>query len=466
MSNAETQPVVPVAPMWISFLCFLGPQLLSNVLQALSGTINNVYLGQLIGVHALAATTAFFPIQFFFVSFVIGVCGGASVVVGQAFAAGDFDRVKAILGTILTATIVTGLLVAIFGTLFAREMLVAIGTPPNIMADALIYARIMLVALPFLFVVLALTSMLSGLGDTAAPAVALAISTALGLVVTPALIQGWVGLPPQGVASGAYATIFSFFVALTLLAFYLRLRNNLWAPDAKLLKSMRIDWRILGQVLRIGAPTGVQLVIVSLAEVAVISFVNRFGSDATAAYGAVNQIASYVQFPTVSIALTASIFAAQAIGGGHTDRLGSIVRTGIQLNLILTGALVVLAYLFSRTLLSFFIIRPSVVDLAESLLQITLWSYVILGIAAVVAGVMRASGTVLVPTMIAILAIVCVEVPAAWWLSDRIGINGIWYAYPIAFVTMLVLQAAYFRFFWAHKMIAPLHKPMFVDRPR
>jgi Na+-driven multidrug efflux pump len=64
---------------------------------------------------------------------------------------------------------------------------------------------------------------------------------------------------------------------------------------------------------------------VSLSEIAVLSFVNRFGSTALAAYGAVNQVASYVQFPAVSIGIAASIFGAQSIGAGRigahrTDR--------------------------------------------------------------------------------------------------------------------------------------------------
>jgi Na+-driven multidrug efflux pump len=109
----------------------------------------------------------------------------------------------------------------------------------------------------------------------------------------------------------------------------------------------------------------------------VISFVNRFSSDATAAYGAVNQIPSYVQLPTASIALAASIFTAQTIGGGHSDRFGSVVRTGLLLNLVLSGALVLLGYIFSRAILSIFIVKPVVIELAEGLFQITLWSYVV-----------------------------------------------------------------------------------------
>ena len=49
-------------PLWKAFLAFLGPMMLSNILQALSGTISNIYLGHMLGVGALAAVSAFFPI--------------------------------------------------------------------------------------------------------------------------------------------------------------------------------------------------------------------------------------------------------------------------------------------------------------------------------------------------------------------------------------------------------------------
>ena len=196
--------------------------------------------------------------------------------------------------------------------------------------------------------------------------------------------------------------------------------------------------------------------LLALAEIAVLSFVNAFGSDATAAYGTVNQIVSYVQFPAISIAITASIFGAQAIGRGHSDRIGEITRTGILMNVFVTGGLVVLAYIFSRTIIGFFITSESVVELAQRLLHITLWSYVVFGAAATISGVMRASGTVVVPTAISVLAVLAIEVPVAYILSQRIGIDGIWIAYPVAFVAMLILQASYYVFVWRHRPIERL----------
>ncbi len=189
-----------------------------------------------------------------------------------------------------------GILVAIFGGFFVRELLTVLGTPRDIFDNAVAYSRVMLVATPCLFAFLLFTSMMRGVGDTMTPLFALLISTAIGLLVTPALIRGWFGLPTLGVASGAWASVISFAVTLAWLTIYLRRKDHALAPDAALLGSMGVDLGILRLILKIGVPAGIQMVTISLSEVVLLALVNRYGSDATAAYGAVNQIMSYVQF--------------------------------------------------------------------------------------------------------------------------------------------------------------------------
>ncbi len=439
-----------------TFMVFLGPMLLSNILQSLSGTLNNVYVGQMLGVKALAAVSSFFPILFFFIAFTIGLGAGSSVLIGQAWGAGDTAKVKAIAGTTLSVGLVFGLLVAVFGGMFTGSLLSALGTPADILADATLYARVMMLACPGLFVYLLATAMLRGVGDTVSPLYTLLISTALGLLITPALIRGWGGLPQLGTASGAVASLVSMLTATTWLAFRLRRIQSPLAPDAQFVQQLRIKLQILKSVLKIGVPTGVQMIVISLAEVALLSMVNSYGSGATAAYGAVNQVVAYVQFPAISIAITASILGAQAIGAGRSAQLGAIARTGLLINLALTGVLVVLGYVFSRHLMSFFITSEPVIDMAQTLLRIMLWSSVIFGMASVLSGVMRASGSVLVPTAISIVCIALVEVPVAWFMSQRIGINGIWVAYPVTFIAMLGLQTAYYQLVWKKKPIKRL----------
>jgi Na+-driven multidrug efflux pump len=184
--------------------------------------------------------------------------------------------------------------------------------------------------------------------------------------------------------------------------------------------------------------------------------VNGFGSDATAAYGAVNQVVNYVQFPAMSIAITTSILGAQAIGGGRAGRLGAITKTGLALNVVLTGSLVLAGYLFSRHLVGLFLTSQPVIEIAQTLLHIMLWSTVVFGFSSVLGGVMRSSGSVLVPTAISIFCIAVIELPTAWFLSRSYGLNGVWMAYPVTFVSMLGLQAWYYLAVWRKKKIERL----------
>jgi Na+-driven multidrug efflux pump len=245
--------------------------------------------------------------------------------------------------------------------------------------------------------------------------------------------------------------VVSSLLTLAWLYFHLRSRRHAFAFDAAFLRAMRPDGQLLALVLRLGIPASLSMMVMSVAELVLLGLVNGYGSDATAAYGAVGQVMSYVQFPALSIAITVSIFGAQAIGRGQGGQIGAIVGTGLQMNIVLTGTLAVLGYLFSRTLMGFFITDAAVLELAQGLLHIVLWSTVLFGMATVFSGAMRGSGTVWAPLAISSFAILAVEIPSAIFLSRHIGIEGVWAAYPIAFCTMFLLQMSYYLLVWRRR---------------
>ena len=444
-------------PLWQRFLFFLLPLMLSNILQSLSGTINSIYIGQILGVDALAAVSCFFPIMFFLISFIVGLASGSTVLIGQAYGARNMLKVKEVAGTTITATFILGLAVAVIGIFFTESLMRLIGAPANVFAQSVAYGRIVLIGMPGFFIFLIVTSILRGVGDTITPLIALSLSILTGLVVTPALLLGWVGLPQLGVEAGAIAFITGFLIVLVFLFFYLRARKSPLAPDAEFFRHLGIDLPLLGTILKIGVPAGVQMVISSMAAIVVVGIVNRFGSNATAAYGAVGQVLSYVQFPAMSIMIATSIFGAQAIGAGQTGSLRNIVRTGLVMNLFVTGGIVLVAYLFSEHLVRLFVTSPEVIGITQTLLHIVLWSVVLFGFSGVLSGMMRASGDVLVPMALGIGTILLVETPLALYLSGTsLGLNGIWTAYATSFSTLLLLTASYYWFVWRKKPIKKL----------
>jgi len=443
-------------PLWQVYALFLVPMVLSNFLQGLSGTLNSIYIGQMLGTQALAAVSGMFPIVFFFIALVIGLGAGASVLIGQAWGANEQQRVKAIAGTTLTLGALIGVLAAVLGTVFARQAMVALGTPADVLDDATAYMQVMMLIMPLLLVFVLFTQLLRGVSDTVSPLLALLLSTVAGLLLTPALIKGWLGLPPLGIQSAAYAGLFSNLLAMVLLTVRLRHKRHVLAPDRELFRALRVNREIIGLVMRIGLPTGLQMVVISLSELVILALVNGHGSQATAAYGAVTQIVNYVQFPALSIAITASILGAQAIGAGQADRIGAILRTGLLINTYLTGALVLLGYGLSHWLLGLFITDPDTRAEAEHLLHIMLWSMLIFGYQAAVGGIMRASGVVLVPVAISIFCILGVQTPGAYLLDAHFGLEGVWMAFPLAYLTMLALQVLYYRLVWRHRQIRRL----------
>jgi len=443
-------------PLWQIYLIFLAPMVLSNFLQSFSGTLNGIYVGQLLGTQALAAVSGMFPIVFFFIALVIGLGAGASVLIGQAWGARETALVKQITGATLTLGAAIGLIAAVLGSLLARPALQALGTPVDVLEEAVGYARVMMLIMPLLLVFILFTQILRGVSDTVSPLLALMVSTAVGLLLTPALILGWAGLPTLGIQSAAYAGLVGNVLAMLFLVLRLRHKNHVMAPDRELWVALRLNREILGKVLRIGLPTGVQMVVLSLSELGSLALLNSHGSQATQAYGAVTQIVNYVQFPALSIAITASILGAQAIGAGRIERIGPILRTGLLINLCLTGALVVLGYVLSHWLLGLFITDVEARVRAEHLLHIMLWSVLVFGFQAVIGGIMRASGVVLVPMGITIFCVLCIELPAAYVLDAHYGLQGVWMAFPVTYVAMLVLQTAYYRLVWRHKQIQRL----------
>jgi putative MATE family efflux protein len=443
-------------PLWTTFLRFLAPLMLSNALQSLFGTVSNVYLGQMIGVDALAAVSVFFPVMFFLFAFVMGLSTGATVLIGQAFGAREHDKIRSIAGTTLAIGLLLSTSVALIGGLFTRQLMMALATPADILDSATTYARIMLLTMPLGFVFLLMTAMIRGVGDALTPLLALALSTAIGLILTPMLIRGSFGLPSAGVASPAWAAAIANALTLIALAVYLLRKKHALAPDAALLRQLRLNRAMLGKILGIGLPSAIGMVVMAIAELVLLGLVNGFGSDATAAYGAVNQVMGYTQFTAMSISIAVSILGAQAVGGGDRTRLDGIVRTGLAFNLVLTGGLVALIYLAPRAILGIFITDAAVLDLAKGLLDTALWSSVPFGLAIVYSGAMRAAGVALTPMLLSIFAIVAIELPAAMILSRTIGLQGVWAAYPIVFCAMFVLQMGYYLAVWRKRAIRRL----------
>ncbi|KAF1015500.1 MAG: Multidrug export protein MepA [Stenotrophomonas maltophilia] len=416
---------MPPPTLWRAYLALLLPMLLTNALQLAAGTLDNVYLGHLLGAPAVAAAAAFFPVFFLLLAVVMGLATGATVLVGQAWGGGRPQQARVVFGTAIALVLSLSLLVAVAGGVFAPQLLSALGAPAVVLPDAVTYTRILLLGAPVFFLLWLATSVSRAVDDALSPLHALLIATLLGLLFTPALMLGWVGLPRLGVASAALSTLLASALALGWLLLRWHRREHPLAPGRALLQAVGFERSCVAAILRIGVPSSLQMLSLAMAEMLLLGWVNAHGYQATAAYGVVNQLMGWVQLPAMSLGITATILAAQAVGGGRRARLPAIAGHGMVLGLALLAAIVALVQGLAPWLVQLFLDDPAVQALTTLQLRSVVWGVLAMGVTSVLVGVMRGAGTVLRPALLGVAAIVLLELPLAAWLQQAHGLAGL-----------------------------------------
>ncbi len=415
-----------------TLLRFSAPTLMANVLQSLNGTVNAIWVGRMLGGSALAATANANVVMFLVFAGTFGFGMAATVKVGQSFGAGNIDAARRTFGTALGFCVTLSLLVAVIGWFGAPALLHAMSTPPQVFDFALAYLRVVFIAMPAQMITVILGMALRGAGDSITALRFMIVSVALDVGLNPILIGGLGPIPPLGIAGSALATTIASTV--TMLAFVV----DLYARDLPI--------RLIGRELRYllphpaelryivtkGLPMGAQMLLVSMAGIIMIGLVNREGATASAAYGASLQVWTYLQMPAMAISAAVSAMAAQAIGARLSDRLGSITRAGVMLNLALTGAMTLALLAFDRPVLELFLGAHSpAVNLARHIQFLASWSYALFGITIVLFGTMRAAGTVLPPLLVLGIAMYPGRLGFYALAHPALGMDAIWLSFPV-----------------------------------
>ncbi len=434
-------------PIARTLLVFALPILGGNVLQSLNGSINAMWVGRLLGEDALAGVANANNIMFFLLGGIFGFGMAATILVGQAMGRHDLPGARRVIGSAATFFLSLSVVVAAIGLFVSRDVLEWMATPPAALPLADAYLKIIFLALPFLYAFAYLSAILRGAGDTKTPFAFLLVAVGLDIGLAPLFILGIGPFPTMGMAGSAMSTLVADAIALAALVWWLWSRKHpLWIGRGE--RGLYLpDWTIVRAMVAKGVPMGLQMVLVSLAMIAMITLVNRYGTHTTAGYGAALQLWTYVQMPAMAIGAACSSMAAQNVGAGHWDRVDATTRYGILFNFLLTAALIVPLVVFDRTTLGWFLHDAhEAIAIARHINHLAVWSFLFFGVTFVVAGVVRSTGAVVPPLLILGFALWGVRVPFASWLQPMLGADAIWWSFPASSLVSMVLSLAYYRY--------------------
>ena len=466
MADAEPQPRagppkrkdLTTGPITRTLILFALPTLGSNILQSLNGSINAIWVGQILGESALAATSNATLIMFLMFALLFGFGMAATILVGQHMGRRDVDAVRRVVGTGAGLFLAMSLVIAVLGYLKTPTLLRLLATPPEAMPLAQAYLSVVFLSMPASFVVVQLTMSLRGVGDAMTPLIWMMVSVMLDIALNPVLMMGLGPFPKMGIAGSAWASTIAAYVSLVGLLIHIYARDLVIRLRGAEWRYLIPDPAILKVIVAKGFPMALQMVILAASGLIMIGLINREGVITAAAYGVTQQLWNYISMPAMAVGGAVSAMTAQNIGANRWDRVSRITRSGVIFSLVVTTSMVVLLALVDRQALGLFLAQNSpAMPIARHIQLMATWSFIMFGITFILFGTVRANGSVWPPVVILVVSLIPFRLGVAWLMRPFWGADAIWLSFPMSSAVTMLLAIGYHRWGGWRKahMIAP-----------
>ena len=420
-------------------LMFTLPLLAGNFLQQFYNMVDSWVVGNFVSDGALAAVGVGFPVIFLFTSLFSGIATGGTVVIAQSFGGGRPDRVRSAIDSLYTAFIRSILPITAAALLLVNPLMTVLRVDPAAWAETRTYLLVVCAGLVGSIGYNLNAGILGGMGNSSTTLLFLAVSTILNIFLDLALVLA-VPLGVLGVARGP--------VPRQCAAALLTVASITGTPACYRFdpKKLGFDPEILGQVVRIGLPAGLQSVMYSVSNIVVQASVNGFGTDVVAAYTAYGKIDSVFWMTMSSFGLSITTFVGQNFGAKQYGRVKKGVLQCAGMAFAATALLMALVLPLGSWVYRFFVPDQTVIHEGLRILHflVPVWpTYVLI---EVLSGAVRGTGDSLIPMLmtsfgVCVLRIVwIVAVALPFWPS----LNGVLTCYPLSWAFTSVLFLAYY----------------------
>lgn len=448
MEMQSNQRQITQGPIWKQLLIFFFPILLGTFFQQMYNTVDTIIVGRVVGTTALAAVGATGPLVNMVNGFFIGISSGATVILSQYYGAGNRQGVHDALHTGVALSLVLGAMITVLGVGLGPWVMGLMNMPENCLADASIYLRIYFAGAIGSMVYNMGAGILRAMGDSRRPMVFLMATCVLNVVLDIL----FVAVLHMGVAGAALATTVAQFLSAALpIGVLLKLPEDRLEP-----RQLRIDRKLLGRILRIGVPAGLQFVTFDFSNILIQSGVNSFGDVTMAAWTAHGKTDAITWMISGAFGVSVTTFVGQNFGAQKYRRIRQSAWICLGMSVALVGAVAAVILCFRSQILGIYTDDPEVIAVGSVImLSIMPFNIVFMPI-EVFAGTMRGVGYSVVPTVITGC---CVCLFRILWLATVVRrwhtLGMLTACYPISWIIAAgVFLTVYLRGNWLRSRIA------------
>ena len=378
---------------------FAVPIMLTGILQLFFNAADIAVVGRYaengdIAVGAVGACTSLINL---IVNIAMGLSVGVGVSVAHDVGSGEHDRLHKVVHTAVSFAAILGVAVAVFGFVFAEPLLKLMGTPDNVLKEAVPYMKAYFVGVPACMVYNYAAAAIRSSGDTTRPLIFLAVSGVTNVILNLIMVIVF-GMGAVGVG---IATSTSQYVSMTLALVYMVKTNGVCRIDITKLKP-RSDAVV--RILRVGIPSGLQSMLFAFSNVLIQSTVNSFGDIVISGHATAANVDGFVYMCIYAVSQAIIVFAGQNMGAGKYNRLDKVLLCGLGLVTAVGVTTSTVALIFGRPLLNFYTPdAPLVVEAGMRRLWVVCAPYFLCGLMDTTAAFNKGIGKQIVPTLIVLI---------------------------------------------------------------
>ena len=427
-------------------LAFSIPLMISSILQLLFNAADMVVVGRFAGSTALAAVGANASLINLLTNLFIGFSVGANVMVAQFYGARKEREMGETVHSSLVLSIVCGVILLVIGILAAPEILILMGTPQDVLSQAVLYIRIYFAGMPVILLYNFGSSILRAVGDTRRPLYYLLAAGVINIILNLIFVIGF----EMGVAGVALATVSSQCVSAALI---MRCMMHMEGGCQVHLSKLSMKRDKVFQIMRIGFPAGLQGTVFSLSNVLIQSSVNSFGSVAMAGNTAASNIEGFIYMAMNSYHQTALSFTSQNFGAGNYKRIVKVLLECFVMVTVVGLSMGWASYWLGNQLLGIYSSDPQIIEVGMLRLSVICTTYCLCGIMEVLVGGLRGIGSAVLPMVVSLLGACGFRI--IWIFTVFSQHRSLWVlyvSYPVSWtLTALVHTICFMIVFSAHK---------------
>ena len=409
------------------------PATIGILVMSLNMIVDTIFVGQWIGVLAIAAITVVLPIVFLISSIGMGIGIGGSSIISRALGANKPEKAFLTFGNQISLTVILALLFVVLGTIFSVPILNLFGAKGLILPIASEYFSVVIYGVPFLAFAMMGNPTIRAEGKPKFAMYAMMIPAVLNVVLDVVFIK----LFNWGMWGAGLATSISFAsCGLYILYFFLSSKSELKIIP----KNFKLNFKIVDEIIKLGGVSIVRQGAISVLMIVLNYSLFTYGGEISISiFGIINRVMMFSLSPVLGVSQGFLPVAGFNIGAENNARVKETIKKAIWFGSILGTIIFIGIVIFKEEIIWVFTNDATLLAETPNAMLIVFLVTPIVTMQLIGSAYFQAAGKAMPALFLTLLKQGIFLIPLAYILPKYYGINGIWWSFPIADVISTII---------------------------